>query len=152
MFGSFKVAIALVAIVTSSVVLSGCSSTTVPVGSAGTATPSDSAELAEIKAKEAQEKKNLEVFDDLDFNVYSGQHWDQFTRSHSQGILVHYPDGHTTTGLEPHLVELKPQFVFAPDTRSRSASITTTPRASPASGRRSRSRAPRESPRAPSTC
>jgi hypothetical protein len=30
---------------------------------------------------------------------------------------VHYPDGRTTTGLGPHIAELKPMFVFAPDTR-----------------------------------
>ena len=57
------------------------------------------------------------TFDDLDFNVYSGQKWEEFPRSHAANIVVHYPDGHTTTGLEEHLAELKPQFVFAPDTR-----------------------------------
>ena len=31
--------------------------------------------------------------------------------------MVHYPDGHTTKGLAAHIAELKPQFVFAPDTR-----------------------------------
>ena len=30
---------------------------------------------------------------------------------------MHYPDGHTTKGLDAHIEELKPMFVFAPDTR-----------------------------------
>jgi hypothetical protein len=75
------------------------------------------AELARIKAVEAEEQKNLVNFDDLDFNVYSNQKWDELSRSHAPDIVVHYPDGHTTTGLGPHIDELKPMFVFAPDTK-----------------------------------
>jgi predicted ester cyclase len=60
---------------------------------------------------------HLEIFDDLDFNVFTNQKWDEFSRSHAQDILVHYPDGHTTKGLDAHIAELKPMFVFAPDTR-----------------------------------
>ena len=65
----------------------------------------------------AEQTRNLATFDDLDFNVYSGQKWDEFGRSHAPNILVHYPDGSTTTGLPAHLDMLKPQFAFAPDTR-----------------------------------
>jgi len=64
----------------------------------------------------AQQQQNLANFDDLDFRVYSGQKWDEFPRSHAENIVVHYPDGSTTTGLADHLEKLKPQFVFAPDT------------------------------------
>lgn len=67
----------------------------------------------------AQEQKHLDLFDDLDFNVYSGQKWNEFHRSHAENIVVHYPDGRTTIGLADHLNELKPQFAFAPDTRIR---------------------------------
>lgn len=63
-----------------------------------------------------EQTKNLATFDDLDFNVYSGQKWDEFGRSHAEDILVHYPDGSTTTGIAAHLDKLKPQFAFAPDT------------------------------------
>jgi hypothetical protein len=38
-------------------------------------------------------------------------------RSHSKDILVHYPDGSTTKGLDAHIEKLKQAFVFAPDTR-----------------------------------
>lgn len=77
----------------------------------------EATESASITATEAQEQQNLATFDDLDFNVYSGQKWDEFSRSHAENIVVHYPHGHTTTGLNAHLAELKPQFVFAPDTK-----------------------------------
>ena len=64
-----------------------------------------------------QEQAHLDTFDDLDFNVFTGQKWDEFTHSHSEDILVHWPDGHTTEGLEVHLEDLKALFVYAPDTR-----------------------------------
>lgn len=56
-------------------------------------------------------------FDSLDFDVYSNQKWDQLHVSHSDDIVVHYPDGHITKGLHDHIEELKPMFVFAPDTK-----------------------------------
>lgn len=62
------------------------------------------------------EQANLDNFDDLDFNVYSGQQWEQLGRSHAKDILVHWPDGRTTKGIEPHIEDLKAMFVFAPDT------------------------------------
>ena len=65
------------------------------------------------------QKQNLANFDDLDFRVYSGQKWDEFSKSHAPDILVHYPDGSTTTGLPAHLEKLKPQFAFSPDTAIR---------------------------------
>lgn len=64
----------------------------------------------------AAQAKNLTTFDDLDFRVYSGQKWNEFSLSHARDIVVHYPDGSTTTGLAAHLDKLKPQFAFAPDT------------------------------------
>ncbi|MCC6138990.1 MAG: ester cyclase [Nitrospira sp.] len=74
---------------------------------------------SERRAGESQrsqmEQSHLDNFDDLDFNVYSHQKWDELGRSHAKNIVVHYPDGSTTTGLEPHIAALKPLFVFAPD-------------------------------------
>lgn len=65
----------------------------------------------------AQVRKNLENFDDLDYNVYSNQKWDELSRSHSDDILVHWPDGRTTKGIKRHIEDLKYQFTFAPDTK-----------------------------------
>ncbi len=68
-------------------------------------------------AEQSLAKKHLEIFDDLDYRVFSGQHWADFHLSHAQDIVVHWPDGHTTTGLEKHIEDLKAMFVYAPDTR-----------------------------------
>ena len=85
---------------------------------------SDRAEIEALKAQvnaiaktRHAEKAHLANFDDLDFNVYSGQKWDELGKSHAKDITVHYPDGHTTKGLDNHIEELKPMFVFAPDTK-----------------------------------
>lgn len=83
--------------------------TAVAEGAADAATTTGSTHTAE-------QTKNLATFDDLDFRVYSGQKWDEFPKSHAEDILVHYPDGTTTTGLAAHIDKLKPQFAFAPDT------------------------------------
>ncbi|MGW0882492.1 ester cyclase [Streptomyces sp. NPDC002671] len=63
------------------------------------------------------ERKNLEVFDELDFVVYSHQQWDRIAESHAQNIRVHWPDGHYTDGIDRHIADMKGQFVWAPDTR-----------------------------------
>ncbi|TJZ59101.1 ester cyclase [Streptomyces piniterrae] len=63
------------------------------------------------------ERKHLEVFDELDFVVYSGQKWDRLAESHAQNIRVHWPDGHYTDGIDRHIADMKSQFVWAPDTR-----------------------------------
>ena len=61
--------------------------------------------------------KNIATFDDLDFNVFTNQKWDQLSRSHSKDVVVHWPDGHETKGIEKHIEDLKAMFVYAPDTR-----------------------------------
>lgn len=63
------------------------------------------------------EEENLETFDDLDYNVFTGQKWDQFGKSHHDDIVVHWPDGHATKGLATHIKDLQAMFAYAPDTR-----------------------------------
>lgn len=77
----------------------------------------EAAELAALKASMEATQLNVAKFDDLDFNVFSGQKWDQLSKSHAQNIVVHWPDGHTTTGLEQHTHDLQGMFMWAPDTR-----------------------------------
>jgi hypothetical protein len=60
---------------------------------------------------------NLANFDDLDFRVFTNQKWDELKKSHAPCIVVHWPDGHSTTGIEKHIEDLKAMFVYAPDTR-----------------------------------
>ncbi len=76
-------------------------------------------QLLSVQKTRRAEKANLENFDDLHFNVYSGQKWEQFARSHSKDIVVHNSDDSITRGLDPHIEQLKQMFVFAPDTRIR---------------------------------
>lgn len=94
------------------VLLLGCSG-----GQTNTELESLKQKLAEIEATEKMEQANLSNFDDLDFNVYSGQKWHELGKSHAQDIIVHWPDGRTTKGIEVHIEDLKGMFVFAPDTR-----------------------------------
>jgi hypothetical protein len=60
---------------------------------------------------------NLAVFDTLDYVVFSNQEWVRLHESHSQDIVVNWPDGHHTNGLDKHIEDLKALFVYAPDTR-----------------------------------
>ena len=73
--------------------------------------------LADVAKKQQLETAHLENFDDLDFTVFSGQKWDQLGKSHAKDVIVHWPDGRTTTGIDVHIEDLKAMFVYAPDTR-----------------------------------
>ena len=60
-------------------------------------------------------EKNLKKFDTLDFDVFSSQKWDRLNESHAKDIVVTWPDGHETKGIDKHIDDLKALFVFAPD-------------------------------------
>src|SRR6202008_4090120 len=57
----------------------------------------------------------LKVFDTLDFDVFSNQKWDRLRESHASDIVVIWPYGHETKGIEKHTEDLKVLFVFSPD-------------------------------------
>jgi SnoaL-like polyketide cyclase len=99
--------------------LVACSRPSTPTSEAPGAAPESAAvkQLEAMKASETREQQNLATFDELDFDVYSHQKWDELPRSHASDIVVHWPDGRMTTGLEAHIADLKQQFVFAPDTK-----------------------------------
>jgi hypothetical protein len=67
--------------------------------------------------------QHIATFDDLDFNVFSGQQWARLHESHAKDIVVHWPDGHQTAGIEKHIEDLKAMFVYAPDTRIKVHSV-----------------------------
>jgi hypothetical protein len=69
------------------------------------------------KQAEALVKQHIATFDDLDYNVFTNQKWTELHKSHTQDVRVHWPDGHTTQGLDKHIEDLKAMFVYAPDTR-----------------------------------
>lgn len=88
-----------------------------PVVAALLAAPLSGCTNAAAKAAPDKVTEHLATFDDLDFNVYTHQKWDELGKSHSKDIVVHYPDGHTTKGIPDHVAELKAMWVFAPDNR-----------------------------------
>ena len=67
----------------------------------------------EVQARAVE--KHLKTFDVLDFDVYSGQKWARLGESHAKDIVVTWPDGHETKGIEKHIEDLKAMFVYAPD-------------------------------------
>ena len=89
-----------------------------PASAADTAaySPVMRAKIAEVEAERATVAKNLKTFDELDFVVFSNQEWARLHESHAKDVKVHWPDGHTTAGIEKHIEDLKAMFVYAPDT------------------------------------
>ena len=63
-----------------------------------------------------QPATNIATFDALDFDVFSNQKWDRLHESHADDIIVSWPDGHDTRGIQVHIDDLKKLFVHAPDT------------------------------------
>ncbi len=73
-------------------------------------------ELKKFTDEKAMTDKNLKTFDELDFVVFTNQEWTRLHESHSKGVKVNWPDGHSTNGIEKHIEDLKAMFVYAPDT------------------------------------
>ncbi len=73
-------------------------------------TPAPKAERQQSKVE-----KHLKTFDTLDFDVFSNQKWDRLHESHGKDIIVTWPDGHETRGIDKHIEDLKALFAFAPD-------------------------------------
>ena len=65
---------------------------------------------------EGEPAKHIESFDTLDFDVFSNQKWDRLSESHADDIIVSWPDGHDTKGIQRHIEDLKKLFIHAPDT------------------------------------
>jgi predicted ester cyclase len=76
------------------------------------------------RAVEAGEPaQNIAKFDTLDFDVFSNQKWGRLSESHADDIIVTWPDGHDTRGIQRHIEDLKKLFVHAPDTAIRTHPI-----------------------------
>ena len=73
-------------------------------------------EIAQLTSGNEMISKNLQTFDTLDYTVFTNQEWTRLHESHSKDIIVHWPDGHTTNGIERHIEDLKAMFVYAPNT------------------------------------
>ena len=83
------------------------------------AAPPAEPKVEHYQAAEKLVAEHLATFDELDYVVFTGQQWARLHESHSEGVIVHWPDGHFTTGMEKHIEDLKAMFVYAPDTRIR---------------------------------
>jgi len=70
-----------------------------------------------------EELTHLQVFDQLDFDVFSHAEWGRLRLSHAQNIRAHWPDGHYTDGLDRHIADLEALFAWAPDTHIKSHPI-----------------------------
>lgn len=73
-------------------------------------------QIKELTAGNEMIAQNLARFDTLDYTVFSNQQWERLHESHSKDVKVTWPDGHTTTGIDQHLADLKGMFVNAPNT------------------------------------
>ena len=82
-----------------------------------TAIPEATLRPAKYRYAEAMANEHLAKFDDLDFNVFSHQDWVRLHETHTDDVLVHWPDGRDVRGLKQHIDDLSAMFVYAPDTR-----------------------------------
>jgi hypothetical protein len=74
-------------------------------------------QLQKYTDEKATVEKNLVTFDTLDYVVFSNQEWVRLHESHSKDVIVNWPDGHQTNGIDKHIEDLKAMFVYAPDTK-----------------------------------
>jgi hypothetical protein len=73
-------------------------------------------ELKQYTDEKARIAKDIATFDTLDFVVFSNQEWTRLHESHDKDVIVNWPDGHHTNGIDKHIDDLKALFVYAPDT------------------------------------
>lgn len=73
-------------------------------------------QIKELTAGNELVQQYLAKFDTLDYVVFSNQQWVRLHESHAKDIIVHWPDGHFTKGIEKHIEDLKAMFVYAPNT------------------------------------
>jgi hypothetical protein len=82
-----------------------------------TVTVGNNSTLAQYEADAKAVADHIATFDTLDYVVFTQQQWQRLHESHSNDVVVHWPDGHQTNGIEKHIEDLKAMFVYAPDTR-----------------------------------
>lgn len=61
--------------------------------------------------------ENLTRFDQLDFDAFSKQDWKLFNEIHCPNVVVIFPDGHQTEGIERHQKDIAAMFKSTPDMR-----------------------------------
>jgi len=66
-------------------------------------------------AKDKNVAAHFQRFHHLDFEVFSSKKWDQLHLSHAKDVVVHWPDGHVTHGIEQHIKDLAAMAAWTPD-------------------------------------
>ena len=87
--------------------------------SASPAQSNEDLALKNLTDEQALVMERIRTFDELDFEIFSNQKWGRVKESHSDDILVHWPDGRTTKGLEEHISDLQAMFIWGPDIQIR---------------------------------
>ena len=75
--------------------------------------------IAKHRKHEEGVPSNLLRFNASDFDVLAHHDWQRLTEKHARNVVVHWPDGHQTKGLDKHVADVKAMFAYAPDTRVR---------------------------------
>jgi ketosteroid isomerase-like protein len=70
-----------------------------------------------IQSHDPTVESNLARFDKLDFEAFSKQNWELFNQIHSSDVLVVFPNGRETRGIDQHTKDISAMFAYAPDTR-----------------------------------
>ena len=73
------------------------------------------AQLKKYTDEKALVAAHLARFDTLDFDAFSKQNWELFNQIHGGDVIVTFPDGRQTKGIEAHDNDMKSLFVWAPD-------------------------------------
>lgn len=76
-------------------------------------------DLEKYQTAERLATEHIAKYRTADFDVFTNQRWDRIKESHAKDVVVHWPDGRQTNGVEAHIEDLKAMFVYAPDTRIR---------------------------------
>lgn len=79
------------------------------------------AELVKREMKYSEEDRminqNLKTLENFDLAVYGKQDWGRIKESHSKDVIVNWPNGHHTDGIDKYIEDLKEMFIYSPDTR-----------------------------------
>jgi hypothetical protein len=90
----------------------GCASLLLPARAASAQT-----ELEKYQTDERLAAEHIAKYRTADFDVFTNQRWDRIQESHAKDVVVHWPDGRRTDGIEAHIADLRGMFAYAPDTR-----------------------------------
>lgn len=75
------------------------------------------ADNAAAREQDRQVASKLNAFREYELNTFSSRRWEEFDRTFTADVAVHWPDGRYTKGLKSLIEELKALCVHAPDTR-----------------------------------